>query len=284
MTPTNLAVVTVVSGRHDHLLRQRRHLRAGARGIRHVVVSMGDGDIGPLLAGDGDVTVVDVPAGAGLPIAAARNAGARAALGGGAQVLVFLDVDCLPAPGLLQAYAAAARERPDALLCGAVTYLPAGALPEPGEDLAPLRNPHGARPDPPAGALVDAERVELFWSLSFAATAATWARVGGFSEDYVGYGGEDTDFAYAARAAGVGMVWVGGADAYHQHHPVSSPPVEHLEAIVANARVFHRRWGVWPMGGWLEAFRERGLVRWTEDSLDLVAGASRSVDDGRDPV
>lgn len=39
------------------------------------------------------------------------------------------------------------------------------------------------------------------------------------------------------------LTWVGGADAYHQFHPVSDPPVEHPDDILINAGVFHRRWG-----------------------------------------
>ena len=57
------------------------------------------------------------------------------------------------------------------------------------------------------------------------------------------------------------MRWVGGAIAFHQYHEVSAPPVEHLESILRNARVFHRRWGWWPMPGWLNRFAELGLVR-----------------------
>ncbi len=114
----------------------------------------------------------------------------------------------------------------------------------------------------------------LFWSLSAALTPATWSQVGGFCEEYVGYGGEDTDFAWLARSRGVELAWVGGADAYHQHHPVSSPPVEHVEAIVRNAHLFHKRWNEWPMRGWLEAFAERGLV--TFDGVTLTV-ASRAV-------
>ncbi len=37
---------------------------------------------------------------------------------------------------------------------------------------------------------------------------------------YVGYGGEETDFAWRLEAAGIPMAWVGGAVAYHQHHAV----------------------------------------------------------------
>ena len=41
-------------------------------------------------------------------------------------------------------------------------------------------------------------------------TAATGQRVGGFCEEYVGYGGEDTDFA-PRRSPPAGLCWVGGA-------------------------------------------------------------------------
>ena len=85
-------------------------------------------------------------------------------------------------------------------------------------------------------------------------------RFGGFCEEFTGYGGEDTDFAMNLSAHGVALQWVGGADAYHQWHPVSSPPVEHLDDILRNAEVFARRWGWWPMEGWFRAFEQRGLV------------------------
>jgi GT2 family glycosyltransferase len=103
----------------------------------------------------------------------------------------------------------------------------------------------------------------LFWSLSFAVTADTWLAVGGFEESYEGYGGEDTDFAFTARAAGVPLVWVGGAHAYHQYHPTSAPPWQHLDDILRNGRLFADRWGSWPMEGWLEAFAAAGAIEQT---------------------
>lgn len=108
--------------------------------------------------------------------------------------------------------------------------------------------------------MLEGERYELFWSLSFAATRETWDRLGGFDEGYEGYGGEDTDFAFRAREAGIALVWVGGAHAYHQHHPTSNPPVQHLDDILRNGRRFAERWGEWPMQGWLSAFADLGLV------------------------
>ena len=96
--------------------------------------------------------------------------------------------------------------------------------------------------------------------MSFALTSPVWQRIGGFCTEYTGYGGEDTDFAQKAAAESITMRWVGGAHAFHQFHPISEPPIEHLADIVANAALFHRRWGWWPMQGWLNAFENQGLI------------------------
>ncbi len=58
-----------------------------------------------------------------LPLAAARNAAVAAAP---SEQLVFLDVDCIPAPELLDAYREALAAHPEALHQGFVHYLPAG--------------------------------------------------------------------------------------------------------------------------------------------------------------
>ena len=178
------------------------------------------------LVGDtSDVIGVGVPPD-GLPLAHARNAGARHALAAGAELLVFLDVDCIPGAALLQRYEAAAAGGP-ALLCGPVAYLP--PAPRAGyraADLHTLASPHPARPIPPEDEVQRGGDHALFWTLSFAVTAATWRLLGGFCEDYVGYGGEDTDFGQVAARAGVELAWVGGAWAYHQHHATETPPVQ----------------------------------------------------------
>ncbi|MDA0179846.1 galactosyltransferase-related protein [Solirubrobacter phytolaccae] len=254
------AVITLVAGRHEHLVRQRAAL---SDGVHHVVVAMGDGEAArcrALLGEASDVIGVDAEPD-GLPLARARNAGAEHALAAGAELLVFLDVDCIPGAALLERYAAVADDDP-ALLCGPVSYLPPappGGYPSTGLDA--LAKPHPARPVPPEDGVQRSGDHTLFWTLSFAVTAPTWRRIGGFCEAYVGYGGEDTDFGQLAARAGVDLVWVGGAWAYHQHHATQSPPVQHLADIVRNGALFHRRWGWWPMGGWLSAFAERGLVR-----------------------
>lgn len=258
------AVVTVAAGRIEHLRNQIRSLRRQRTDCDQVVVSMGDPEVAEL-ARRSRVHTVALDAVGPLPLAAARNLGARTALARGADLLVFLDFDCLPDDRLLDRYRAAAGADPDArvLLCGPVTYL--SPPPPDGYDLRALRRyrrPHPARPAPDDHVLLDSADVDLFWSLSFAVTASTWRSIGGFCTRYRGYGGEDTDFARKAAAVGAHIRWVGGADAYHQYHPVSDPPVEHLDDILVNARTFHRRWGSWPMRGWLDSFAEQGLVHY----------------------
>ncbi|WP_104102405.1 glycosyltransferase family 2 protein [Arthrobacter sp. 08Y14] len=262
-----VTVITLVHGRHAHLAAQQQALlRSSQLPDDYVLVAMDDPEIAasfpdPRLPG----TVVELPrTDTALPLAKARNAGARAALQRGADLLLFLDVDCLPGTDLVAGYAAAAKDDTVAgrLLCGPVTYLePPGPEGYCLDRLHDLDSPHPARPAPQPDEIIPEDNPDLFWSLSFAVTAATWDRIGGFCEDYTGYGGEDTDFARLAGRAGAGLAWVGAARAYHQFHPTQDPPVQHLADIVRNANLFHARWGAWPMGGWLQGFRELGLIK-----------------------
>ncbi|WP_209308843.1 galactosyltransferase-related protein [Blastococcus sp. CT_GayMR16] len=245
---------------------QRRGLRRSTAPVgSHVVVCMGDpaaADVAAARAGPPLAAVhVDVPD-SRLPLARARNAGAERAIESGADLLVFLDVDCVPAPGMVRRYVECAGEdRAPRLLCGPVAYLP--PPPPAGYDLdrlSELADPHPARPHPGENETLENGDPRLFWSLSFAVRPAVWERIGGFCEEYRGYGGEDTDFGQCAAAAGVRLDWTGGAVAHHQFHPVSDPPVEHVDDVVANARIFFRRWGWWPMSGWLTEFQRLGLA------------------------
>lgn len=261
----NVAVVTVVAGRHSHLRAQLHGLtESSVPATHHVIVSMGDDAIaGAVLTAGSDAHVVTLPrVDAHLPLARARNLGARIAASRGAELLVFLDVDCIPGPEMLARYvdAATSTRHRDSVLCGPVTYLPPNPSGWTSTSLRESTDPHHARPNPADGHVTEGTNYDLFWSLSFAVTPQVWERIGGFFEGYSGYGGEDTDFAASARAAGIGLRWVGGAHAYHQHHAVSSPPVEHVDDIVRNSRLFHQRWNRWPMEGWLAEFERRGMI------------------------
>ncbi len=139
----------------------------------------------------------------GLPLAAARNLGFALAIEAGADVVVGLDVDCMVGPdcsggvprrGLARARRPVVRPR----------HVPAGRGPRlrPRTTLVDLDDPHPARPAPRAGERLLGGDPDLFWSLSFAAHADAWTRVGGFCEEYAGYGGEDTDLAHLWAASG----------------------------------------------------------------------------------
>ncbi len=265
------SVITVASGRHEHLRTQLHGLAMSTVAPdQHVVVSMGDPLICNITASQpGHVETVLMAKSQPLPLARARNLGADIALKNGAELLIFLDVDCVPHHQMIGRYReAAAGLGPSSLLCGPVTYLPVGSIHEvcAARELGRLTNPHPGRPHPANDAIVASDQYELFWSLSFAVHAQAWHRVGGFCDEYTGYGAEDTDFGQHARSVGVGLAWVGGAHAYHQHHLVSDPPVEHVDDILRNAALFKQRWGWWPMRGWLDAFAAAGLAEYDTDS------------------
>nr|WP_245531613.1 galactosyltransferase-related protein [Corynebacterium capitovis] len=245
------AVVTLADrSRSAHLTHQVNLLPEGAD---HITSALADREA--LVKAVPKSHVIDAPS---RNLAAARNAGARAAIERGNDHLIFLDADCAASNDLVSRYSDELVRHPDAVLAGPVTYL------NPGELRTTNPDPHPARPNPPRGETLPAEDYNLFWSLSFAVTAQTWERIlgafGGFDTRFQGYGGEDTDFARNLEKHGFELLWVGGAHAYHQWHPVSSPPWEHLDDILANAAYFHTKWGSWPMEGWLEAFAEAGAI------------------------
>ncbi|WP_410599751.1 glycosyltransferase family 2 protein [Amycolatopsis sp. lyj-90] len=272
------AVVTIAAGREAHLSRQREALAGEAADLQVVVGMAGPPDLGDVPGSPPVVSTLVTAGDAGLPLAAARNAGARVALEHDIELLVFLDVDCIPGPGALARYQAAARRVPPAtVLCGPVAYLPPPpprGYPAAGE-LARLAEPHPGRPAPrPGEIMLERERFELFWSLSFATSREDWLRFGGFCEEFAGYGAEDTDFALRAADRGALLAWVGGATAFHQYHPPSRHEPRHIRELVANALLFHRRHGFWPMTDWLTDLDLAGAVRFDPESgtLRLLPG------------
>lgn len=262
-----VAVVTIVHRRAAHLAGQHRSLAAGdRRPDDYVVVAMDDPSVRSREVDGLRSRVVRVATDPhGLPLARARNRGVRAALDAGAEVVVLLDVDCLAGRGLVASYAERVLAHPTTVWQGPVTYLPPPTSDGyPLDALDALDDPHPARPAPAPGTVLREADPDLFWSLSFALSPAAWETCGGFHPEYVGYGAEDTDLGRAIATRGLGLAWDGSARAYHQYHPVSRPPVERLDDILRNAALFHRRWGEWPMRGWLEEFERRGLATYRD--------------------
>lgn len=251
-----ISVCTLVRGRTTHLANLLSGLAGQTRAPDELVIAYMQ-DAAPAGLPDPGVPVreVFVP-GDPMPLARARNEAAAAARG---DRLIFLDVDCIPSPPLVARYAAVLDERPACYL-GEVRYLPPGPV-DPDRSVRHPAKPaladNEVRPVPSHGEL---------WGLSFALPRSAWDAAGGMDTGYVGYGGEETDFAWALAAAGVPMAWVGGAVAWHQHHAVHVPPLHQFDAILRNATRFRARWGRWCMDYWLGQFADMGLIGWSPDA------------------
>jgi GT2 family glycosyltransferase len=130
--------------------------------------------------------------------AANRNCGARHATG---EWLVFLDDDCLPAPGWLAAYEAAAA---------------------PGLDVL-----EGRTECPHADGFTFHDIVEnvvggAYWSCNLAVRRERFEELGGFDEDFTQACAEDMEFAHRMRARGLKSQFVEAALVIHPPRPVSA--------------------------------------------------------------
>ncbi len=262
------SALTIAKGRETHLANVIRGLIAQDHLPEELVIAvMQDAPYTDLPEAPFPVRQIHVTA-PELPLAAARNAAARAARG---DVLVFLDVDCIPAPSLIGDYLHHAA--PEAgLLMGEVMYLPAGAA-APGwtyEKFEEVCVRHSDRQGPPAEGLARCEDYRCFWSLNFAMHREVFAASGGFDERYQGYGAEDTDFGRTLDDKGIAIHWMKGARVYHQHHAHHMPPVHHLRSVLRNAEVFASKWGHRTMEHWLYAFQLMGLIENTPEGLRIL--------------
>jgi predicted glycosyltransferase involved in capsule biosynthesis len=203
-----------------------------------------------------------------LPLAQARNVAANAAT---TDSLIFLDVDCIPHPNcfeiLMNDLTQYGLSMVNPLYLQSVVdeptnfeHLAADALDNPARD--------SVKPG-------KSDDYGMFWSLGFAISKQDFLEIGGFDEKYVGYGGEDTDFAFMARQADVSLNF-SEAIVYHQRHDSYNPPLNWLEDIVVNAHTFQKKWGVWPMEGWLKEFADMGYVDFDGHTLSIVQLPSES--------
>ena len=262
MSEPRTSVITTNKGRDAHLLRLLEGLARGNEPDEIIVVEMGGSGL-PFQ--DGAVLRVPLP-GDGLPLAQARNTGRRAATG---DVLIFLDVDCIPSGDLVAGLTEAVAAH-DGLICCEIFYLrTAVAEGWAAADLASASIQHPARCFPTRG-VARAPHPGLFWSLAFGVKATAYDRLGGFDEGFSGYGAEDTDLAFRAAANGLPILFSADGHAFHQRHASCDPPLIHCADIVRNADLFRRRHGVWPMRDWLEAFAALGLVRLDSDTIEML--------------
>ncbi|MCJ2133027.1 galactosyltransferase-related protein [Methylobacterium sp. J-026] len=259
---STVSVVTLAKGRPAHLRNVLLGLARQTRPPAELIVAVMQDAPYDLPEVPFPVRQILVP-GRELPLAAARNRGVAAACG---DDVVFLDVDCIPAPSLVADYARGLAAL-DGLLMGEVLHLPERATAGDWRyaDLDAVAERHSDRRGPPASGIEICNDYRCFWSLNYAIRRATFLATGGFDERYTGYGGEDTDFGKLLATRGIPIAWMKGARAYHQYHPHHMPPVHHLDSVVRNAELFASKWGYRTMGHWLYAFRVMGLIDDTPD-------------------
>lgn len=267
----SISVLTIVKNRANHLAQLVEGLRRSVvQPDELVIVDMGSAPA--LIAPDAPFPIKVVAlGGTGLPLAAARNAAARAAKG---DHLLFLDVDCIAMRDLVGNMRDQLSQH-DGLICAEAFYLgPTDARAEWDEEaLKRSALSHPIRSFPADG-LREEANAGLFWSLIFGIRRRRFLDLDGFDEAFTGYGAEDTDFGFRARRAGVPLLFMGGAGAFHQYHDVFYPPLQHLEDIVRNAQLFRDRWHFWPMESWLDAFSTMGLIEQSGDRIILKRKAT----------
>jgi GT2 family glycosyltransferase len=263
----SLSVLTLVKDRPGHLAQLVEGLRRSeVTPDELIAVDMGSSP---------PISVLDTPfpthivriEGEGLPLAAARNAAARSASG---DMLLFLDVDCIPMRGLVGAMTDVLHQQ-SALVCAQARYLGRNDARENWQeaDLLARSAGHPVRRFPASG-LRRVEDAGLFWSLVFGISRKAFLDLGGFDDAFTGYGAEDTDFGFRARKAGLPLLFMGGPGAFHQHHDAYDPPLQHFADILRNARTFRKKWGEWPMEGWLSSFEKAGLIEWIDHQVLVV--------------
>jgi len=278
-----VSVITTCFGRNSHLYNLLSSL-ATASAIPSEVIIVNDDAEAEVLASY-DLTIKQIPtqvakANAKFDIGCNRNLGAAAATN---SALIFLDVDCLVADDFIESLFNRLRHHPDALLMGQPRYLTRplseneakqlnqGKLAMTTLNRLSILNPYrfNFNKNKDAENLAESnhgilltEDYGAFWSLCFAISRDQFERIGGFDTDYIGYGAEDTDFAFTAKALGIDFYLTDDV-VYHQQHSVYRPPLNHLDSIVVNANRFYDKWQHWAMSGWLSEFAQLQLIDWS---------------------
>ncbi|MGR3486264.1 MAG: glycosyltransferase family 2 protein [Paracoccaceae bacterium] len=263
-----ISVLTIARGRAAHLRNVVLGLTRQAVQPDELVIGVMQDDLYDLPQTAFPIRQIKIEGGVALPLAQARNDVAEAATG---ELLVFLDVDCIPAPSLIADYARHTRAG-EGLTMGEVMYLPAGEAEEGWsyERFEAVAVKHSDRQGPPEEGRRRCNDYRCFWSLNFAIARPDWIASGGFDTSFTGYGGEDTDFGKTLDTLGVPIWWIRGARVYHQHHPHCMPPIHHVPSVVRNAEAFAAKWGYRTMEHWLHAFRMMGLIEFTRTGIRVL--------------
>jgi glycosyltransferase involved in cell wall biosynthesis len=140
--------------------------------------------------------------------AAARNAGVAQAR---APIILFLDSDVVPDPGLLRAHVETHTQASDQLIIGRVKTWP--ATPVPWCERVAQQGSSGMD-------YGDAARLVTFaYALggNFSIQRRVFLQIGGYDETFPAAGCEETEFAYRAEQQGYALFYQPAAVGYHNH-------------------------------------------------------------------
>ncbi len=289
-----VTVITTCYGRNRHLYNLLSSLMKGSVQPDEVIIVNDDADLKRLA--EFSLNIVKIPTTieassnksdtTKFDIGHNRNIGAAQATH---DTLIFLDVDCIVAPTFIEQLSAKLQKYPDSLLMGQPRYLTRPLLDKEGLELQngalttcflnelSVYNPYRYNFNEvdciptqiKQTAIEQTDDYGAFWSLCFAIKRRQFEQIGGFDTQYIGYGAEDTDFAFTARQLDINF-YLTADIVYHQQHSVYRPPLNHLDSITINANRFYEKWQHWPMEGWLEQFSKMALIRWTVEQLTPI--------------
>jgi GT2 family glycosyltransferase len=215
------SIVIPVFNHVAHTLRCLRALAQHPPSTAHEIIVVDDGSTDATSAMLGDLPGLRYhrrPENGGF--IAACNDGARVARG---EFLVFLNNDTVPQPGWLEALLGTFATQPDTGLAGAQLLYPDGRLQEAGgvvfNDGSGWNYGRFESPDDPRFAyLRDADYVS---GAAIAIPRALFQALGGFDARYAPAYYEDTDLAFAVRAAGRRVVYQPAARVVHEEGTTS---------------------------------------------------------------
>ncbi len=209
------SIVVPVHGQWPHTLACLRAIAAHPPQAPFELIVVDDAspdDTLARLSQVGGLRVVARPVNGGF--IAACNDGAAAATG---RMLVFLNNDTVPQPGWLDALLSTFRHHPDTGMAGAQLLYPDGRLQEAGgvvfSDGSAWNYGRFGTPDDPRYAYVrDADYVS---GAAIAIPRSLFQQIGGFDARYAPAYYEDTDLAFAVRAAGLRVRYQPAARVVH---------------------------------------------------------------------
>ncbi len=260
-----LSVIIIFSGRHQHLINTLKNLATGTQLPDEVIIvemaktklSLPNSilEIEHLLISDFKPSA--------LPIAKARNLGA---INAAFKTLVFLDVDCMPSKNFIENIRLQ-NELERGIYMGKPLYLTKALESLKHDDISAHAIQHPSRPI--ISEILECDDYGLFWSLCFFIDSVLFFELGGFDENYNGYGAEDTDFAWKCKAQNV-RLYLTPFEVYHQQHSFYRPPLNNISAIANNSNYFYSKWGIWPMINHLKLFEQCGYIKWNPERNEKI--------------